>query len=73
MKYLCLLLLLGVLVTSCKKYPEGGFTKRGPKNIIGTWKLTLYAVNGIDSTELIIYNNDESYRKMICNVPTIIL
>jgi hypothetical protein len=50
-------------LTTCKKYPEGGFQKRGPKNIIGDWKLSLYEVNGIDSTDLINYNGDDNYKK----------
>ncbi len=47
---------------NCKKYPEGGCERRGPKNIIGDWKLSLYEVNGIDSTNLINYNSDEIYK-----------
>ncbi len=49
---------------NCKKYPEGGCERRGPKNIIGDWKLSLYEVNGIDSTNLINYNNSEIYKKI---------
>lgn len=51
-----------ILLTSCKKYPGGGFTKRGPKNITGIWKLSLYEVNGVDSTDLINYNGDDRYK-----------
>jgi hypothetical protein len=54
-------------LTTCKKYPEGGFQKRGPKNIIGDWKLSLYEVNGIDSTELINYNGDDKYKNISFN------
>lgn len=54
-----------MLLFTCKKYPEGGCERRGPKNIIGTWKLTLYEVNGIDSTNLINYNNRDEYKKII--------
>ena len=53
-----------VLLFNCKKYPEGGCERRGPKNIIGVWKLSLYEVNGIDSTELINYMGDETYKKV---------
>jgi len=61
------------LLFSCKKYPEGGCERRGPKNIIGTWTLALYEVNGIDSTELINYNGDDIYKKItfLKNVSTI--
>ena len=42
---------------ACKKYPEGGFLKQGPKTLItdknGNWQLYLYEVNGIDSTNII--------------------
>lgn len=51
-----------LLLFNCKKYPEGGCERRGPKNIIGDWKLTLYEVNGIDSTELINYNGNDVYK-----------
>ena len=64
MKTLYALVICIVFMTTCKKYPEGGFTKRGPKNIFGTWRLTLYEVDGIDSTELINYNNDERYKQI---------
>jgi hypothetical protein len=47
---------------NCKKYPEGGYQKRGPKLILGNWKLSLYEVDGIDSTELINYNGTEDYK-----------
>lgn len=58
---------------NCKKYPEGGCERRGPKNIIGTWTLALYEVNGIDSTDLINYNGDDIYKKItfLKNVSTI--
>jgi hypothetical protein len=46
-----------MLFTTCKKYPEGGFLRQGPKTLIadnrGDWRLKLYEVNGIDSTNLI--------------------
>ncbi len=50
------------LLTACKKYPEGGYTKQGPKRIVGNWRLTLYEVNGIDSTDLINYNGNDNYK-----------
>ncbi len=51
--------MLGLFTLStCKKYPDGGFTKQGPKTFItdkaGAWQLALYEVNGIDSTTLLI-------------------
>jgi hypothetical protein len=65
MKTTCIYLILfitTVLLFNCKKYPEGECERRGPKNIIGNWKLSLYEVNGIDSTELINHNGDELYK-----------
>ena len=53
------------LFMACKKYPEGGYEKDGPKNIIYTWKLTLYEVDGIDSTNLINYNSNENYKTIL--------
>lgn len=47
---------------NCKKYPEGGYERRGPKLILGNWKLSLYEVNGIDSTDLINYNGNDNYK-----------
>ena len=59
-----LIFIATLLLFNCKKYPEGGCERRGPKNIIGDWKLTLYEVNGIDSTDLINYNGDDRYKKI---------
>lgn len=46
-----------LFLSNCKKYPDGGFLRQGPKTFItsknGVWKLSLYEVNGIDSTHLI--------------------
>lgn len=62
-KYI-VLFVFTTLLFNCKKYPEGGCERRGPKNIIGNWKLTLYEVNGIDSTDLINYNGDGKYKSI---------
>ena len=52
-----LLLFLLFTLSTCKKYPDGGFTRQGPKTFItdkaGVWQLALYEVNGIDSTFLL--------------------
>lgn len=62
MKYIYLIVTGSILLfTTCKKYPEGGFVNQTRKHLFGgndvgdskTWKLKLYEVNGIDSTELI--------------------
>lgn len=53
------------LFTACKKYPEGGYIYKRDTYIKGIWELTLYEVNGIDSTELINYNNDAVYKKVL--------
>ena len=51
--------------TTCKKYPEGGWSNMALKHLFGgldngaskIWQLSLYEVNGIDSTKYIIPNN----------------
>lgn len=44
-------LLLVLLISSCKKYPENNLWFKAPKNaMLGKWKLELIKVNGIDST-----------------------
>ncbi|MCD6019783.1 MAG: hypothetical protein K0S53_2904 [Bacteroidetes bacterium] len=69
-----ILLTSTVVLFNCKKYPEGGCERRGKKNLLNRpWKLTLYEVNGIDSTELINYNGSDTYKKIsfFKNVSTI--
>lgn len=57
---------MGLFFTSCKKYPEGGYENRGPKVLQKhSWILTLYEVNGIDSTSLINYNGTEEYKDVL--------
>lgn len=66
MKHLFFYLFAGFLLfAACKKYPEGGFVNRGPKNMLGEWTLQLYEVNGVDSTEFINYNGDDDYKKIV--------
>ncbi len=65
-KYL-ILFSVTILFSTCKKYPEGGYERKGDKMIFnhnGAWTLTLYEVNGIDSTDLINYNGNEDYKKI---------
>ncbi len=64
-KYVLVLISLITLFTTCKKYPEGGYIKKNNKRLIGKWKLTLYEVNGIDSTNLINYMGDEGYKDVV--------
>ncbi len=56
-KLLSILLFSMLLFTTCKKYPEGGLLRQGPKVFTTIknemWKLTLYEVNCIDGTFLI--------------------
>lgn len=58
-----------MLFTGCKKYPEGGLysNKRAvfSQNMRGAefWDIELYEVDGVDSTDLIVSNNDASLRK----------
>lgn len=67
LKTYLLILTSTLCLFNCKKYPEGGCERRGPKNIIGNWNLTLYEVNGIDSTDLINYNGNDNYKKISFN------
>ena len=64
MKALYNTIVIGFLLltlTTCKKYPDGGFVNQTRMHLFGghkvgdskTWKLKLYEVNGIDSTYLI--------------------
>ncbi len=59
-----LILICGLLVVACKKYPEGGYIYKRDTDIQRQWYLTLYEVDGIDSTDLINYNNDVSYKNI---------
>lgn len=45
-----------LLFTTCKKYPEGGFQNQAKKHILGNWTLTLYEVDGIDSTIFLLWS-----------------
>ena len=61
---LSLLTITCILFTACKKYPEGGTEKDGPNNIIYHWTLSLYEVDGIDSTDLINYSGTQNYKQI---------
>lgn len=72
MKFLRVLFFSTIIITlsTCKKYPDGGYISRGPKMLLkhdGVWYLDKYIVNDIDSTELINFNNDpeKKYKKII--------
>ena len=68
MKALQLLILFSIIVlsfTTCKKYPEGGWSNAAIRHLFGknssyahkTWRLKKYEVNEIDSTGFIIAGN----------------
>lgn len=76
MKYNVLIFIfLLFALSTCKKYPEGGFINQTRKHLFGgndagdskTWKLKLYEVNGIDSTYLIQGANSipDFYEKFV--------
>lgn len=54
-------ILILIILSTCKKYEDGGIIRLNRKHLFGerknnaskTWKLKLYEVNGIDSTQLI--------------------
>jgi hypothetical protein len=56
-----------LLLFNCKKYPEGGYHFNAIKHLKGEWKLKLYEVNGLDSTEIINYNGNDNYKKISFN------
>jgi hypothetical protein len=74
-KIYILLFIIGLSYSSCKKYSDGGFYKQGPKTFINykkaQWKLSLYEVNGVDSTYLIqtpmVSGNDFYKDFLYCN------
>lgn len=61
-----LLVLVFGIFSTCKKYPEGGYTNRARKNILkhgGSWSLIKYEVNGVDSSDLINPANYNAFKK----------
>jgi hypothetical protein len=55
-----------LLFNTCKKYEEGGFHLWAKHNLLshnGKWSLEKYEVNGIDSTDFVISNNDPEIKK----------
>ncbi len=60
-EYLITIIIVLFTLSTCKKYPDGGFVNQTRLHLFGghkvgdskTWKLKLYEVNGIDSTYLI--------------------
>ena len=63
-KLVILLFIIASCLTTCKRYPEGGFRKVFLYNLFGPdshrikdWYLKKYEVNGVDSTSYIISGN----------------
>jgi hypothetical protein len=60
-----LLIIIFLVFTTCKRYPEGGWSNVAKKHLFGghktgsskTWHLKKYEVNGIDSTMFITPGN----------------
>lgn len=64
------LLIGGILLTSCKKYDNGGTKSRAEKNIKKAWKLEAYYLDGNDQTNNLLisnfietFNDDGSYSR----------
>jgi hypothetical protein len=63
--YFTIVCAISLLFTTCRRYPEGGWTNVAKKHLFGghqkgsskTWHLKKYEVNGIDSTAYIIPGN----------------
>lgn len=59
------LIALGLIIaiTSCSKYDSGGTKARAEKNLVKTWKLQAYYLDGVDKTQsLLISNYTETYN-----------
>lgn len=51
-----------LLMTSCKKYDEGGFVRKTDKNLVKSWKLEKYLRNSTDETSLLLISGyEETY------------
>lgn len=51
-----------LLMTSCKKYDEGGFVGKTEKNLVKSWKLEKYLRNSTDETSLLLISGyEETY------------
>lgn len=62
-KIVGVILVGGLLLTSCKKYDNGGTLAKAEKNIKKSWKLESYFLDGIDNTSnLLISNFIETYN-----------
>lgn len=63
LKLIILFIAITLLFTTCKRYPEGGWSNVAITHLFGVnetdrvWKLKLYEVNGIDSTKYITSGN----------------
>lgn len=71
-----LFFLVIMFFTTCKKYPEGGFRKYAHNGLINEtgkfWKLDLYEVNGIDSTnQVAVLANLPDYKEKFLHFWTI--
>lgn len=69
-KILGVVLIGGALLTSCKKYDNGGTKARAEKNIKKAWKLEAYYLDGVDNTPNLLisnfvetFNDDGSYSR----------
>lgn len=61
-KTLYLLLSMSILLIGCQKFEDGGYVRKTEKNLVKTWSLSEYLVNGVDKTSSIkIKNYSESY------------
>ena len=64
MKGIGVLMMVGALMTSCKKYENGGTLKKAEKNITNTWKIESYYFDGTAATsQLLITNFTETFSE----------
>jgi hypothetical protein len=68
------LMLSALVMTSCKKYDEGGTKGRADKNIKKSWKIDSYYFDGVDSTSALsisnfveTFNDDGTYSRSFIN------
>lgn len=55
-----------ILMPNCKKYDDGGFYLCSKRNLLshdGKWSIEKFIVNGEDSTDYVVSNNDPNIRK----------
>ncbi|MBL4861417.1 MAG: hypothetical protein JKY09_00155 [Crocinitomicaceae bacterium] len=56
-KVIGILMISALVMTSCKKYDNGGPLRKAEKNITNTWKIDSYYMDGVDNTSSLLITN----------------